>query len=63
MGDDSVIVDAQAGDDTIISGNGNDTLIGGAGSDILKGGRGNDIYVYNRGDGRDTIVDEYRYGS
>lgn len=37
---------------------GNDTLTGGKGADGLKGGAGNDIYVFNRGDGRDTVLDD-----
>ncbi len=39
--------------------NGNDTLVGNAGADFLKGGLGNDRYLFNRGDGRDTLVDLY----
>ena len=50
-------------DDTLISGRGDDTLSGGAGTDTLKGGLGNDTYVFNRGDGKDTIYDNYYYGS
>ncbi len=33
-------------------------LIGGAGQDVLAGGEGFDLYYWNRGDGRDSIVDE-----
>jgi Ca2+-binding RTX toxin-like protein len=59
------------GNDTLIGGDGNDhldddggndVLIGGAGNDILHGGPGNDIYRVNRGDGRDTIWEEFDPG-
>jgi Ca2+-binding RTX toxin-like protein len=46
-----------AGDDTLTGLAGNDTLAGGLGNDKLIGGKGNDTYLFNRGDGRDTIVD------
>ena len=38
-----------------------DTLSGGAGDDTLRGGGGGDTYVFARGDGNDTILDEYNY--
>jgi Ca2+-binding RTX toxin-like protein len=50
-----------AGNDTIVSGKGNDQLSGDQGADYLKGGGGNDSYAFARGDGADTILDEYRY--
>lgn len=50
------------GNDTLIAGDGNDILSGGTGSDRLQGGMGDDLYLYNRGNGKDTIIDEYRYG-
>jgi VCBS repeat-containing protein len=53
---------ANEGDDTLIAGEGNDTLSGGVGTDTLYGGSGDDLYLYSRGDGKDTIIDEYRYG-
>ncbi|NQW09524.1 MAG: hypothetical protein HQ481_06550, partial [Alphaproteobacteria bacterium] len=40
---------------------GNDTLSGGVGSDLLRGGGGNDVYSFARGDGQDTVHDEYFY--
>jgi Ca2+-binding RTX toxin-like protein len=66
---DNVLIGNSA--DNILSGGaGNDTLRGGSaglggegggflpsGNDFLIGGPGQDTYVYNRGDGRDTIVD------
>jgi Ca2+-binding RTX toxin-like protein len=36
---------------------GNDTLDGGAGDDGMFGGDGSDTYVFNRGSGRDTVLD------
>ncbi|WP_430650127.1 calcium-binding protein, partial [Bradyrhizobium lablabi] len=50
-----------AGNDTISSGKGNDQLSGDGGTDYLLGGAGNDSYAFARGDGTDTIFDEYRY--
>jgi Ca2+-binding RTX toxin-like protein len=46
-----------AGNDTLTGLAGNDTLAGGLGNDKLIGGKGNDTYLFNRGDGKDTIVD------
>jgi Ca2+-binding RTX toxin-like protein len=37
-----------------------DTLEGGKGNDTLKGGSGDDTYLFNRGDGSDTIYDNYQ---
>ncbi|MFA5107895.1 MAG: calcium-binding protein, partial [Patescibacteria group bacterium] len=50
------------GDDTLTSGSGADILEGGSGSDTHQGGLGNDLYLFSRGDGKDTIIDEYRIG-
>lgn len=36
---------------------GNDTLAGNKGDDYLEGGTGFDEYVFNKGDGKDTILD------
>ena len=55
--DDSVSVDGLAGNDIIISGTSNDQLAGGTGDDTLYGGAGDDVYVFNRGDGRDLVID------
>ena len=48
------------GDDELRGYGDNDTLIGGAGDDRLLGGWGDDLYIYFRGDGKDTIFDDYR---
>lgn len=34
-----------------------DILMGGEGNDTLVGGAGDDVYVFNRGDGKDRIID------
>lgn len=47
-----------AGDDQLFGGDGDDFLIGGTGNNTLNGGAGRDIYVYQRGDGRLSIIDE-----
>jgi VCBS repeat-containing protein len=52
------IVNAGAGDDTLIGGHGNDTLFGGAGNDIISGGAGDNVLA--GGLGSDTFV--YRQG-
>jgi trimeric autotransporter adhesin len=49
-----------AGNDTLTGLAGNDTLAGGQGNDKLIGGKGNDTYLFNRGDGKDVIVDADR---
>ncbi|AFV97424.1 MULTISPECIES: calcium-binding protein [unclassified Sulfuricurvum] len=59
-GDDTL--SGNEGDDVLVAGDGNDILSGGIGSDSLQGGLGDDLYIYSRGDGKDTIIDEYRYG-
>ncbi|MDY0215175.1 MAG: calcium-binding protein, partial [Bacilli bacterium] len=68
-GDDSVvtlggndIVYGGSGNDVIKTNSGNDTLVGGTGNDVLEGGLGDDTYLFNRGDGKDTIYDDYSYG-
>lgn len=38
---------------------GDDILIGGKGDDILSGGVGDDTFIFNKGDGNDTIMDDY----
>ncbi|WP_204367853.1 LysM peptidoglycan-binding domain-containing protein [Candidatus Jidaibacter acanthamoebae] len=51
-----------SGKDEIIGWEGNDMLGGGGGDgDYLQGWSGNDVYLYNRGDGKDIIFDEYKY--
>ena len=54
------VLDGDAGNDTLDGGDGDDTLTGGLGADTLYGGAGNDVYVFDRGDGLDTISDDYR---
>ncbi len=49
-----------AGTDTLIGSGGADELYGGTGTDRLEGGDGNDTYGFLRGDGLDTIRDEYQ---
>ena len=44
--------------DNIMTGNrGDNVLMGGTGNDTLSGQTGNDSYVFNKGDGKDTIID------
>lgn len=50
------------GADNLTGGYGDDVLIGGTENDYLRGGDGDDTYVFNRGDGRDTILDQ-AYGA
>jgi len=50
-------LDGGAGDDELFGNGGDDILIGGPGNDLLNGGLGRDIYVFNKGDGKDTVVD------
>ncbi|GAB6069162.1 hypothetical protein JCM30760_02590 [Thiomicrorhabdus hydrogeniphila] len=50
------------GNDVISTNGGNDVLEGDLGNDTLEGGRGNDLYIFNRGDGKDTIFDDYSFG-
>ncbi|MCA3265855.1 MAG: hypothetical protein ING19_07265, partial [Azospirillum sp.] len=49
------------GSDTLYGLEGNDTLAGGVGNDRLEGGQHNDVYTFARGDGSDTVYDDYRY--
>lgn len=51
------VLDGGNGDDWIYGGLGVDALIGGAGSDVMFGGWGSDTFVFNKGFGRDTILD------
>lgn len=45
------------GDDYLSAGAGDDMLDGGAGNDVLEGGVGDDYYLFNKGDGKDLIID------
>lgn len=47
----------RAGDDTLNGNAGNDTLSGDKGDDSLSGGDGYDTYVFQRGSGRDVVMD------
>jgi len=51
------ILDGGNGDDLLYGGLGSDVLIGGAGNDIMFGGWGKDTFVFNKGFGRDTVLD------
>jgi VCBS repeat-containing protein len=53
----NLIINALAGDDTVLSGSGIDMIAGGMGNDLLYGGAGDDTYVYTNGDGKDVIYD------
>ena len=57
IGNDTVSGDS--GNDTVYGGTGHDLVIGGLGNDEVAGGAGDDVFRFNRGDGRDTLVDEY----
>jgi Ca2+-binding RTX toxin-like protein len=50
-------IDAGAGNDAVTGSAGSDVIVGGEGHDTLNGGAGDDVYRFNRGDGRDRIVD------
>ena len=54
-GNDSIV--SGAGDDTVNGGDGNDTIEGWYGNDKLTGGKGSDKFVFSSGDGVDTITD------
>ena len=58
-GDDKLYGDD--GDDRISGEEGNDLIVGGRGNDIINGFRGDDTYVFNLGDGRDIIHDNYGF--
>jgi Ca2+-binding RTX toxin-like protein len=49
-----------AGFDTLNGNLGNDDLFGGTSLDALRGGGGNDAYWFYRGDGADSVYDDYR---
>ena len=46
-----------SGDDYLSAGAGDDTLEGGIGADTLEGGIGDDYYLFEKGDGKDLIID------
>ncbi|MFA2961643.1 putative Ig domain-containing protein, partial [Acinetobacter pittii] len=51
--------DLEGGDDNdlLYGGNGNDYLNGGAGNDELYGGDGSDTYIFDKGFGKDIVID------
>ena len=51
-----MIVNGDAGDDTLIGGEGDDSLTGGLGNDVMHGGNGDD--GLNAGDGADVLYGE-----
>ena len=60
----ALILDGDAGDDTIVGGQGIETLLGGDGNDLIDGFRGNDLalmgagddtFFWDPGDGSDTV--------
>jgi len=52
-----VLVDAGAGDDTVVGSGDADTIIGGLGDDSITGGDGDDLFTLTTSGGRDTITD------
>ncbi|MCV6577008.1 MAG: AHH domain-containing protein, partial [Cohaesibacter sp.] len=62
----TMVVNTQLGSDqseTLVGSSLADILVGMEGDDILKGKDGSDIYRYYRGDGNDTIIDNYNEGT
>jgi Ca2+-binding RTX toxin-like protein len=49
-GEESVVIDAGAGDDSLIGGDGDDLLSGGEGSDVINGGAGHDVLIIDADD-------------
>lgn len=47
------------GDDQVLGGDGSDIVVGGRGDDLVVGGAGDDVIKYARGDGHDTMFDDY----
>ncbi|WEI17166.1 type I secretion protein [Acinetobacter proteolyticus] len=52
-------LNGDGGNDTLNGGNGNDILTGGVGNDLLNGNAGDDIYRFAKGDGIDTINNDF----
>jgi Ca2+-binding RTX toxin-like protein len=50
------IVMAGAGNDQIALGAGNDWVQAGQGNDLIDAGGGNNLFAFNKGDGKDTVV-------
>ncbi|MCQ8895793.1 hypothetical protein NQT62_04990, partial [Limnobacter humi] len=57
LGNDNLL--GSAGNDSLYGDAGDDRLEGGAGNDYLDGDLGNDTYVFGKGDGQDTMVEDY----
>jgi Ca2+-binding RTX toxin-like protein len=55
-GNDTVFGDD--GDDFTYGGSGSDLVVGGKGDDQVVGGAGDDVFRYNRGEGRDILLDD-----
>ena len=53
------VLSGDGGNDDIYGGDGNDIISGGRGNDHLVGGGGDDVFKYSRGDGADTIFDDF----
>ncbi len=53
------LVSGDDGRDRVYGGGGNDIVVGGRGDDEIVGGAGDDVFRYERGDGRDTMFDEF----
>jgi Ca2+-binding RTX toxin-like protein len=49
----NIIINAGAGDDTVVGSAGNDTIEGGAGNDQINGGAGDDVFLVGLGSGSD----------
>ncbi|MGK5091769.1 calcium-binding protein [Deltaproteobacteria bacterium TL4] len=54
---DSIEIHGSSGDDQIYGSDQADHLFGGTGDDQLRGGDGDDVYLFNRGDGKDVLLD------
>ncbi|MEN8321204.1 M10 family metallopeptidase C-terminal domain-containing protein [Acinetobacter junii] len=52
-------LNGDGGNDTLNGGNGDDILTGGIGNDLLNGNAGDDIYRFAKGDGVDTINNDF----
>lgn len=59
-GDLADYINGGEGNDELIGWEGSDILVGGLGDDYLQGRNGDDTYVYNIGDGKDIIYDDFR---
>ena len=52
----STLFNGDAGNDILSGGADAEIYLGGVGNDTLRTGAGNDVIIFNRGDGRDTLV-------